>query len=436
MAALTLRYIEYRARSHAPLDKDRGRSLESGSEATTIHRLFNVKGNTAMSFYKICLMVFVATAISLLSGCSDNKEAKTPEKVFKGDGPLIIGVVGPETGDEASYGISVVEGVLAAAKRFNAQGGIGGREIKVLHFDDQSNMGLTTEIVQDLIRQKAIAIFAAPTGSSTFTPIHLVNDSKTLFFSIGSRRHLKGSGPYVFRIAVPDELATEDLIKYAVTELGYVNFALVTASDNDFSLDLSSMFRKALVKYNGVIKVHTDSYDTVTGSQNMDAVIRALKKSPDPLHGVIFTGAANEGILLAKEMKKAGLPMPIIGGDELFSEEYLQGGDAVNETLLYTTFSADSKSQKMDEFMKDYGKAKPDRFAALAYDTFMLVADAIKGAGSTDTSRIREELINRKDCEGATGKTSFTSENLPIKHPIICRIKKGEGGERSFVLKQ
>ena len=389
-----------------------------------------------MPLYKICLMVFVAATISQLSGCSDKKEAKAPEKAPQEERPLIIGVVGPETGEEASYGISVVEGVLAAAKRFNAQGGIGGKEIKVLHFDDQSDVGLATKIVKDLLSQRVIAIIAAPTGSSTFSPIYLVNDAKTLFVSVGSRRHLKATGPFVFRTAVPDDLATEDLIKYAVTELGYVNYALVTSANYEFSLDLSSMFRRALDKYNGVIKVQTDSYDTFTGGQNMGAVVSALKASPDPLHGVIFTGGADEGILLAQEMQKAGLTLPIIGGEDLFSEEYLKGGDAVNETLLYTTFSTDIKSQKMVEFMEDYGKAKPDRFAALAYDTFFLLAEAIKESGSTDPSVVREALINRKDCEGVTGKTSFTSENMPIKHTTICRIKKGASGERSFVLKQ
>jgi branched-chain amino acid transport system substrate-binding protein len=384
---------------------------------------------------KISIMVVVIMVMSLLSGCSDKKETKTPTAP-KDERPLIIGIVGPETGEEASYGMSVVEGALAAAKRFNAQGGIGGKEIKVLHFDDQSDVGTTTKIVKDLISQRAIAILAAPTGSSTFAPIHLMNESKTLFISIGSRRQLKATGPYVFRTAVPDETATEDLIKYAVTELKYVNYALVTAADDDFSLELSSLFKKALDKNQGAVKVVADTYDTLTGGHNIGAVISAIKKCPDVLHGVIYTGGAAEAVLLAQELKKAGLNLPIIGGDDLFSEEYLKGGDAVNETLTYTTFSADNKSARMDEFIKDIGKAKPDRFAALSYDTFMLVADAIKSAGSTDTSLVREALINRKDCIGVTGKTSFTAENMPIKHPLICRVKKGEGGVQTFVLKQ
>ena len=61
-------------------------------------------------------MVIVVMVMSLLSGCSDKKEAKAPE-IVKDERPLIIGIVGPETGEEAAYGISVVEGALAAARR-------------------------------------------------------------------------------------------------------------------------------------------------------------------------------------------------------------------------------------------------------------------------------------------------------------------------------
>ena len=391
-----------------------------------------------MPFNKLGIAVLVAILISLLPGCSDSKKeaAKPPAKPpVKIEAPLIIGVVGPETGDEARFGTSVVEGVLAAAKRINSQGGVGGKEIQVLHFDDKSNIETATKIVKDLISQKVTAILAAPTGSSTFAPIHLVNESKTLFISIGTRRHLKASGPFVFRTAVPDDLATEDLIKHAITDLKYSNFGLITVSDSEFSLDLSSMFMKAVDKHKGEIIVRTDVYDTLSGGHNMGAVINALKKSPKPLHAVIYTGGVNDGIQLAQEMRKAGINLPIIGGEDLFSEEYLKGGDAVTDTLMYTTFSKDSQSRKMTEFMADYGKTNPDRFAALAYDTFMLVADAIREAGSADSEKIREALINRKDCEGVTGKTSFTADNLPVKHPIICKIRRSGSGERGFVLK-
>ena len=332
--------------------------------------------------------------------------------------------------------MSVVNGVLAAAKRFNAEGGIEGKEIKVLHYDDGSNMGDANKIVSYLIEQRAIAIISAPTGSSTFTPVHLTENSRTILMSVGSRRHIERSGEFVFRTAIPDEMATEDLIKYAITKLGYLNYALVTSSIHDFSLDLSSMFKKALYKNSGVIKLETDIYDTYTGSTNIDLVIEAIKDRSDTLHGVIFTGSPGNGALLAQGLKKAGVMLPIIGGEDLLSADYLKGGSAVEGTLLYSTLSSSEKSSKMVEFIEDYGKAEPDRFAALAYDSFMLLADAIKIADSTNTSRVKEALINRKECEGATGKTKFSPEGESIKHPFICRIKRGKNGGRVVVLKQ
>lgn len=363
------------------------------------------------------------------------QEEERKQKIIEArERPLLIGVVGPETGEEAGYGMSVVNGVLAAAKRFNAQGGIQGKEIKVLHYNDESNMGNTNKIVSYLITEGAIAILSAPTGSSTFTPVHLTETSKTIFISIGSRRRIERSGEFVFRTAIPDEMATEDLIEYAAAELGYVNFALVTSSIHVFSLDLSSMFKKAIYKNDGVVKVEADIYDTYTGNINIDRVIDAMRNSPDTLHGVIFTGGASNGVQLAKAMKKAGLKLPIIGGEDLISADYLKGGEAVEGTLLYSTLSSDEKSSRMAEFIKDYGKTEPDRFAALAYDTFMLVADAIKIADSTNTFRVREALINRQECEGVTGKTSFSQEGTPIKHPLICKIKRGKKGGRVVVL--
>jgi len=363
-------------------------------------------------------------------------EEKRQKQIESRQRKLIIGIVGPETGEQSRYGMSVVNGALAAAKRFNAQGGIDGKEIKVIHYNDESVMSKTSNIVSYLIDQGAVAILSAPTGASTFTPIHLINDSKTIFVSIGSRRRIERSGPYVFRSAIPDEMATEDLIQYASTELGYVNYAMVTSSNHDFSLDLSSMFKKAVYHNHAIIKLETDVYDTYTGQSDMALVVAAIKNSPDPLQAVIFTGSASEGILLAEGLKKAGLKLPMIGGEDLVSQDYLEGGNAVEGTLLYSTLSSDNPSSKMAEFIKDYGKAKPDRFSALAYDTFMLIADAIKTAGSTNTGKVREAMINRKECMGVTGNTRYSKEGAPIKHPLICKIKKGKHGERIVVLKQ
>jgi branched-chain amino acid transport system substrate-binding protein len=412
-----------------------------------------------MCRYQKGAFILVVLGIFLLYGCSDGENANAPKleresvnvplaglpqagtvpgeeekaEVEEGERALRIGVIGPETGKQAPYGLSVLKGVLAAAGRFNSRGGLDGSEIEVIHFDNKSDPELTREGVRKLIRQGVIAILSAPTGWATFAPTHIANSTRTIFISIGTRRRIGRSGPYVFRASLPDEQATAELIRYAVKELAYTNYAMVTSSSYDYSLALSAVFKRALVKHGGVLSVEADTYDTYSGKQDMDAVIDAIGDSAVTLHGVIFTGSLEEAILLARGLRKAGSNLPILGGEDLFAAEYLNGGVAVRGTLLFATFSPDNESPKAVEFKHDYGEGAPDRFSALAYDTFMLLTEAIKTAGTTNTSKVREALVSVKDFEGATGKTSFTSSGAPVKQPFIYSVKKGDRGE-SFVL--
>ncbi len=347
--------------------------------------------------------------------------------------PLKIGIIGPETGADSIYGIDVLTGVMAAAKRFNAEGGIDGRDIEVINIDTKGEPGLTSRGVAYLISQGVIAIFSAPTGWSTFAPIHQVNGSKTIFLSIGSRRRIERSGPYIFRAALSDELATDGLVHYAIQELGYTNFALVGSSDYSYSLDISSLFKKAVMKYGGTIRVEADTYDSYLAKRNLESVINIIKHSPQALQAVIFTGGADEGVLLSKGLKNAGLNLPIIGGEDLLVEDYLKEGGDVSGSLIYASYSPLIRSPMMDEFIEDIHEKNPDRFVALAYDAFMLLAEAIRAAGSTDSAKVRDALIESKGYDGVTGNTKFTSEGMPIKRPFIYGTKVG-GGEQGFVL--
>ncbi len=405
-----------------------------------------------MTLYKTTRFVFAAFLFFIIYGCSNDENELAPpdrraaianpvvispqpankdkKKEIDQERSLKIGVIGPETGEQGVLGRSVMKGVLAAAGRFNHRGGIDGKDIEVLHYNTEDSARLTELAVRDLVRQKAIAIIPAPTGWSTFAPTHIVSETKTIFISIGSRRRIGRSGPYIFRASLPDELATDGLIKYATETLNFTDFALVTSSQYDYSLDLSAQFKQAIYKHGGTLSVDADTYDTYTGRQNLGKVLDAIKARADTLHGVIFTGGDSAGALFAQEMRRVGLDQPIMGGEDLFTTEYLKGKDAVSGSLLYATFSPHNESPKVVEFKQDYGKDKPDRFAALAYDTFMLIAQAIKAAGSTRTSQVRDAIVAIKEFAGATGKTSFTPEGTPVKQPFLYRVTEGEDGQR------
>lgn len=364
-------------------------------------------------------------------------EARTQRQ--EKDRALKVGVIGPETGEESSYGLAVLEGIRMAVERFNASGGLDGHDIEIINHDNSGGISQARSITSDLISQNVVAIFSAPTGASTFAPTQQINASDTIFISIGTRRKIGRSGSYIFHFSLSDEIAIEEMLKYSVNDLGFQNYALVTSSSYEYSLSISSVFKQVISKSGGHIVIEADTYDTYSGSTDLQGVVTALKNAPEQLQAFIFTGGAEEAALLARAMKDGGLSIPLIGGEDLFSEEFLkQGRDAVNGALFYTTFSPDDTSPMTAQFVRDHVDRvnfKPDRFTALAYDAFTQLGEAMKTSGSLKSSGIRGAMLNMKESKGVTGVSRWSAKGEPIKKPFLYRVKSGKSGGK-FVLLQ
>lgn len=336
--------------------------------------------------------------------------------------PLLIGVIGPESGDSAFFGLQVLAGVTQAAQDFNAAGGIGGRPIEVVHLDNQDDPVTTDNMVEQLIQRQALAIIAAPTGWSTFGPTRLANSSHTLFMAVGSRRHIARSGPYVFRFALPDETATEELIGQAVRRFDLKRFALVVSSIHDHALTNGSAFRQAVAKLGGEVVLEADIYDTFSGKANIDAVVQTLKSGSPPPQAVFFAGGAEQGALLAVAMRRAGLGQPLVGSEDLFEDTFLEtGGSAVVGTLLFSSYDPAAPVGPGRESLL------ASRFSALAYDAFTIIAKAVGTSGVSKPSKVRESLLATKDFIGITGPAAFTAEGVPIKRPFVFRVEEQQG---------
>ncbi len=404
------------------------------------------------------LLIFSIIIFAGMQGCSEDKQDSTgsiderdvipsyvvPQHEIQAEPAeqaraLKIGVIGPETGDLASYGLRILEGITMAARTFNENGGVNGQPLEVIHYDNKGDPELTDEAVRKFIQQRVVAIFAAPTGWSTFSATHLANNSQTIFIVVGSRRRIGKSGPYIFRFSLAGEFATDELIHFSVNNLGYTNYALVTSSDYDYSLDLSALFRKSVARHGGNIKLVADTYDTFTGKRDVIHIVEALTKMSAPVHAIIYTGGDEEGAQLARAIRQAGLKLPIIGGEDLHTETYLQKGKAATRgTLLYSSFAPEHDSPYVVKFMQDYKKQKggtPDRFVALAYDSFMMLAKAINTRSSTKSSVVRDAILNIH-FHGVTGDTHFSPDGSPVKHPFIYRIEGTGAGEKFVLLKQ
>jgi branched-chain amino acid transport system substrate-binding protein len=121
-----------------------------------------------------------------------------------------------------------------------------------------------------------------------------------------------------------------------------------------------------------------------------------------------------------------------MGGDGWDSPKLTEiGGTAVEGCYFSTHFSPQDTNPKVQDFVKKYQekfKAMPDGMAPLGYDAMMILAAAIKTAGSTDAAKIRDAIANIKDFDGVTGKITIDEKRNATKSAVVLKVK-GKGTE-------
>src|SRR5262249_9303585 len=106
------------------------------------------------------------------------------------------------------------------------------------------------------------------------------------------------------------------------------------------------------------------------------------------------------------------------------------GRDAVEGDYFSTHYHPDADNPVTRKFVEDYRKRwdgkTPDGLAACGYDSALVLADAIKRAGSTDPQKLRDAIAATKDFPGATGTISINAERNAVKPAVILQVKNGK----------
>lgn len=344
---------------------------------------------------------------------------------------LKIGLIAPLTGEDAATGRMTLEGVEIAAEDFNRSGGVGGEGIEVIRADDGGDPEKTREAVRRLTEKNVVAIIGAPTGWSTLVPVYISTETETLFISAGTRRRIGSSGPFSFKVSLPIDSASDELVEYCVSQ-GKKDFFLATFTEDEF-LSVSGALRRAAHKKGASIK----GQSTIFSAKDIPEAVRELKKSM-PVDGVMFAGTPALAVDFLKQAKSAGMTVPIIGGEELQSQEFLKGGEFVKGSLIYSGFYAGDREKRTSEFVEKYRQKTgrpPSIFAASAYDAFMVLGSAIKSAGSTKPSEVRRAMMSVDMFNGVAGKFSIGEDREAARKAYLLKVTAGEGGPGFVVVK-
>lgn len=376
------------------------------------------------------LLIAVCAVLVLFAfGCT--KKAK--------DGEIVFGVQGPETGEIAVYGLQTLYGAEIAINEINAAGGINGKQVKLVHYDSRGDKAEALNVAQRLINNdKVCSILGEPTSGAVFAIRKAINDAKTIEISAGATAvGVTTDHPFIFRNTLLDTDGAPATIKFLKENKGWNNYAIITSTNNDYSVGLSDTFRKAVIDNGGTVVIEQSINDKDT---NISAQVTAMRNKK--FDAVIFTGYYQEASLILLELRKQGINTPLVGGDGFQSPElYNVAKDATIGSVFFAGFSTTSPDQKVVEFNKkmiDAGHTS-DMFAAQGYDAIYLLADAAKAAGVTDCAdvaqreKMRDALAATKDFMGVSGQMSFDVDGNAVKKPFIQEVTKNTDG--NYVLK-
>jgi branched-chain amino acid transport system substrate-binding protein len=338
---------------------------------------------------------------------------------------IVVGEFASLTGGSASFGQSSHKGTQLAVDELNAAGGVLGKKIRLVTEDDQSLAGQPATIVRKLITQdRAVAILGEVASSKSLEAAPICQQNKIPMISPASTNpKVTEVGDYIFRICFIDPFQGTVMAKFA-KEKGFQKVAVLTDVKQDYSVGLSEFFVKHFKESGGTI-VKDQQYST--GDKDFKAQLTSIKAArPD---AIFVPGYYGEVSLIARQARQLGIKVPLLGGDGWVGDSLLKvAGNALDGCFFSSHFSAEDQTPATQEFVKKYKAAYgavPDDMAALGYDSAMILADAIKRAGGTESQKLRDAIAATKDFQGITGSITIDEKRNASKSAVIMTIQGG-----------
>jgi branched-chain amino acid transport system substrate-binding protein len=370
-----------------------------------------------MKKFLIAIVFFSFSAFIFFNGCNKSNQNE-----------ILIGEYESLTGAEATFGISSTNGLKLAVEEINNNGGLLGKQIKLITYDDQCKPSEAATAVQKLInKDKVVGIIGEVASSRSKAGAQICQSNKIPMITPASTNpEVTAIGDYIFRVCFIDPFQATVISKFAINSLKIKRIAVLQDVKNAYSTGLAGFFIKQFKEMGGEI-VEVQSYSE--GDKDFKAQLTAIKaKNPE---AVFIPGYYTDVGLIAIQAREIGLSVPLLGSDGWESDKLTEGNakDALEGCFFSTHVSTEDPSSVVQNFIKKYKEKyniMPDAMSFLAYDAGMILFDAIKRAGSTEPDKIKNELSKTKDFNGVSGKITINEQHNAVKPAVILEIKGGQ----------
>ena len=380
---------------------------------------------------KLSLFICILMLLSLITACggSQDSSATADEDVIK------IGVFEPLTGMNGGGGLQELGGIEYANKIYPE---VLGKKIELIVHDNKSDQGEATTVVTRLVEQdKVVAIIGSYGSAVSIAAGDIIRNAQIPTMAASATNPMVTQGnDFYFRACFLDPFQGEVMANYAI-EQGAKTAAVIMQNGDDYSVGLGNFFINAFKELTGDDNSIVDISEFQLNEADFNAILTNIKaKNPD----VIFApSAATTAPLIIKQARDLGVESLIMGGDTWENPAVIDVAGADAEGIVLSTFfdENDPATEEARRFVEGYKEelagSEPiiPAVAALGYDAYILLRDAIERAGSTDGVAIRDALRETKDFEGVTGIINFTEEGDADKN--IAVIKTVENGQFVYI---
>lgn len=367
---------------------------------------------------KPCIILLLASVLLAGAGCKKGG-ARTGNEIPVGEFASL-------TGGTASFGQASHNGTQMAVEEINAAGGVLGKPLLLITEDDQSKAGEAATVVRKLIsREKVVAVLGEVASSRSLEAAPIAQQAKIPMITPASTNpRVTEIGDYIFRICFIDPFQGTVVSKFALNR-GWKKVAVLTDVKQDYSVGLSQYFKEHFSKNGGTV-VAEQSYSS--GDSDFNAQLTSLKAAAP--EAILVAGYYTEAGLIARQARQLGVNVPLLGGDGWDSPSLVEVAGASMEGCFFSNhFSIEDPDPRIQDFVKKYqakfGRA-PDAMSALGYDSAMILADAIRRAGTTDSAALRDALAKTADFQAITGKITLDEKRNAQKSAVILTIKDGK----------
>ena len=368
----------------------------------------------------------VVAGLALVAAACGSSSPSSSSTSGAGGSPIKIGFFAPESGFAAADGARAYDSAQLAVKDLNAAGGVNGRKLQLVNYDDASDPKQAVTIATRLVTQdKVTAVVSGSYSDQTLAVAPIFQrDSIPMLAAYAINPGIPATGDYIYQQDFNGIVEGRAGAVALVNNLGAKKVAIV-AIKNDFGSSLVQGFTEA-AKALGATIVATD-YNQF-GEKDFTPILSRDKSKGAT--GFYMAQYYTEGQQFINDWNTLGFKYPLVGteGIDSTTQFFQPVGVKANGLVFTTPFNRDSTEAVVKNYVTSftaaYGHA-PDMVGATTYDSFLVLAQAMKAKG-TSPSQIKDGIAATTNFVGTTGTIQKYIKGQVVKAVDLQIIKNGE----------